>query len=77
MLRGEIPRCKNPNCPRSQTEISQEQDQAWVFHCRTCDGVFVLTKDYLARKEGDRSARARIEGRFHEEMKKKMRRYAI
>lgn len=46
-MADDLPRCVanvKGECPRSNTVLLKEADDYWVFGCRTCKGIRVMTK---------------------------------
>ena len=45
----EIPKCANSvkgnGCPRSDVRLLNETEEAWVFQCKTCKLLQVVSKD--------------------------------
>lgn len=40
----ELPRCKNPSCPKPQTKLLLETDSNYQMACLTCNSMWVVSK---------------------------------
>ena len=59
---AEPPRCKNKDCPRSDTFLLAETDTNWTFGCWTCRGLHVYTKP-MGWRAGQQEHRFKTDGR--------------
>lgn len=48
-------------CSRSNVQLASETDDAWVFICRTCDGINVISKDGVRNRSQFELAKKRYQ----------------
>ena len=44
--RVEIPKCKRPECPRSDVVVLNQNDETIAFYCRTCRLTFAYSRSH-------------------------------
>lgn len=61
---AEIPQCRNfrenRQCSRSDVRLVNETDEAWVFVCKCCEGMQVVSKDGVTERSKFDNAQKRI-----------------
>jgi len=60
-----VPLCRNfaqkRDCPKSDMRLKGEDDSCWIFQCRSCELVQVVSKDAVQDKSKFELAKKRME----------------
>lgn len=67
---ADLPKCANPECPKSQTYIDREESGKFVtVCCKTCNGTQIITSDNyrqgMRRDLSRRGSEGRPQKYFH------------
>lgn len=66
---SDIPKCKRPECPRSDTELIKETEAHFTLRCKTCGLYWVISRT----KERAKALHQLRQEKINRELRKKAR----